>query len=156
MTELALRDAVIDVRTGEVLTLADAPLADLARWLEAIREQEAVVREQKLAVAAEFHRRMDANVAWTLEADGYKIKGEPPTRVTYNAERLHNELALLVAEGVIPQRAMDDAVVRTAHYTARAAGINNLKKIGGQAGDVVAACADPIDPARRRITLSRA
>lgn len=159
-SELAVReqaiDAVLDRSTGQVLTLREAPLNDLARWLENIREAEAAVREQKAAVSAEIHRRMDEQVTWTLRTEeGYKLSGQSPNPVTYDGAKLYTELEQLVAEDLIPRAAMDVAVEREYAYRVRVGGVAKLKKLGGAAAAAVDRCKVHLDPARRKVSISR-
>lgn len=160
MTEPALIDEptvaqIMDRRTGEIIDLAHATVEELGTWLDGLREAEQIQRSEKSAVHREIHRRMDADVTWTLRSATWKLTGQSPTLVTYDAEKLHQALAELVEEDLIPQAALEAAVEVKPTYSARVSGINKLQKLGGTVADVIERCAQPKDPARRRVTLSR-
>ncbi len=148
-------EAVINPQTGEVLTLTDASLRDLAAFIEHARSLKVALTEQIAAVGLEITDRLDRQAKWTVQAEEYEIRGESPTRVTYSASKLYEQLQQLVAEDLISEAAAHAACERTYAYAAKPAGVNNLRKLGGAVASTLDACAVPVDPLTRRVSVKR-
>lgn len=145
--------AVIDPTTGEVITL-DGPTDQLALFIQNVRDVEQAFRESKRAVAAELHRRMDAEATWTVRAGDWEISGESPSRVEYDPTELHDRLTELLESDLITPRAMEDAIERVVTFKPKVRGINQLLKLGGVVREYVEKCQRPVER-ERRITIKR-
>lgn len=157
MTDLVRREdlaPVVNPVTGEIVPM-DAPTDQLAEFLSDVREFERAMRDQKQHVSQELHRRMDADAIWTVHLGDWTVSGESPARVEYDAELLHRKLTEFVEAHVIPQRALEDAVITETKYRARVSGINRLAKLGGDLAKAIESCQIPLTR-ERRITVKRA
>lgn len=143
---------LVNPSTGEVVPL-DGPTEDLAAWLEAIREWEAVARFAKRLVAEELHERMDRDLTLTVHAGGFTVKGQGATETVYDGEGLYRDLTELVLSGQITEGALEEAVERTVTYRVKAQGVRKLKSAGH--GDLVDRHAETRPREQRRISLSR-
>lgn len=149
------RDLVIPA-TGELISL-DAPTDILAHVLEHIREIESDLRDAKRTLSAELHARMDVEAQWTVQAGKFKLTGQSPeSGVSYDPYKLTEALAPFLASGAVTPQALNAAVERITTYKVRIAGVNALKRLGGEVRKAIEAVAEHRDPSDRRVSVSRA
>ena len=123
---------VVSPRTGEVLSLS-SPLEDLGGLLLDIREHEFLLREMKNVVQQEIVKRMDFEAKGTLHAGGLKFQAPSAAPVeAWDAAELRAALLPFVDHGVISITAVDAAVEQVITWKAKKAGINALRKQGGE------------------------
>lgn len=140
--------AVLNPMTGEVVPL-DAPTDTLGEYLDAIREFEGSLREQKATVSRELLRRMDTEARWSVVAGPWKLTGRSPEpELVYDVDRLRAVLEQLVADDLISQRAMNEACERVVEFKARKAGIAKLLKLGGAVREQIEQCREEQEPQR--------
>jgi hypothetical protein len=135
-TGLVRRDGtVVDVATGEIYAVADAPTEVLIRVLGyvqlAIDSNLNELYEMKRSLGGEVMQRMDRAGEWTLRAPGVKLVVPSPTQgtVEWDADLLDEILDELVAEGVIDQSAKLRAVKQTIVLQVNKRGVTALQKI---------------------------
>ena len=130
---------IVHPLTGEAFALPDLTDALLARLLEDVKEYEWRLRNVKRAVSDEALRRMDRTASWTLHAgEGFTLKGASPAPVEqFDVVALRTDLAQLVADGLISDEAMNNAVEEIVDYKARKRGIDALRKLGGIVAETV-------------------
>jgi hypothetical protein len=146
---------VFDPGTGEEIIIADAPTETLAELRELIRSAEEDQRMAKQALDAELLARMDRAAKWTMNEGGYKLTAPSPTPVeTFDAHALRADLEAASEQGLIDQGAVDAAVEVVVDYKPRLAGINALRKLGGDLADIVARHAS-LAERTRRVTVKR-
>lgn len=135
-------------QTGEALDLS-APTGDLAAWVDQIRQIESQAKEAREEIGRELLRRMDAKASWTLREAGFKITGQSPQpKLEWNVDALRATLADLRDQG-LDEDAIDAALEVVVSYRPRAAGLNALKKLGGEVAERVESCATEVEPQRR-------
>lgn len=148
-------DQVVDITTGELIDLREAPASRLAEVVQALKDQEAQFRHTKAVISREMHRRMDANAEWTIEEDGWKISGKSrETLIDYDPERLKIALEILHGEGKITEEAAKRALRKKVEFVPQKAGVKKLVKLGAEVADVIADAAVPVDPDSRRVSIS--
>lgn len=153
-TEIAATTQVVNPATGEALTLA-SPTEDLARCLADIRDFEAQVRDVKRSLTGELLARLDKDASWTLHLPGMKLRGDSPEpQEDWDGAGLRDALLLLVDNGDLAIEAVDAAVETTVTYKPRKAGINKLRKLGGQVAETVEAFRQ-VRERDRRVSVSR-
>ena len=154
-TDLQQSQQIVNPRTGEALTL-DSDTSDLAQYLDDIREFRNVLMEADRYVSRELIRRLDADAKWTKHVPGFKVSGPSPApKEEWDGVDLYTELSLLVDRGVISIEAMNAAVETETVYKPKKAGINALRKLGGEARAVVDRLASSSEPDRNRVTVTR-
>jgi hypothetical protein len=100
--------------------------------------------------------KLDRKATLTDRIDGYEIKGMGATTTEYDAQPLADDLADLVAEGVIDQEAMEAAVAVEVVYKAKANGVKALLRTGNpRLREVVERHSREIPNEQRRITVKR-
>lgn len=160
MPDLVVREeaeqsvSLIHPQTGEILDLAAAENAQIASWIESVKEWEVNARGAKQLASEEIHRRMDRAACWTLRDGDYEIKGQSPDRTEYLIDSLQVALRNLIAEGLITEEAAQAAVKREVTYKPAKRGINALLKIGGEVAEAIRACEVP-DERPRRVSIGR-
>lgn len=138
MSDLVTTVPLLHPLTGEVLDLETAPLADVARFLDEIRQIEGQLRDLKKLVSDHVLAGMDRSASWTLRAGPYQLRSSSPARkAEYDAAGLHAALLALVDEGALDRSAVESAVTETVEYKASARGINALNKLGGIIADTI-------------------
>lgn len=134
-----LDSVVLNPVTGEVINLANAPLADVARLLDEVRQLETHLRDLKRTVSEHVLAGMDRQASWTLRGGGYELRSSSPVpAVTYDAAALHAALLELVDQGALDRSAVAAAVQEIVDYKPIARGINALTKLGGIVADTIA------------------
>lgn len=157
MTDVTVHEESVTLmhpQTGEILELATAENAQIAQWIDSVREWESNARQAKQIAAAELHKRMDQAACWTLRDGEYEIRGESPERIDYDSEALLERLTELVESEAIAPEAADAALKREVSYKPAKRGINALLKLGGKVADAIKACEQPVERPRR-ITVKR-
>lgn len=155
LRENADRVRLFDPATGEELDLPTVTTDQLAEMRAYIRDLEEDLRLAKQALDAEVIDRMDKAAHWTWNGKGYRLSAPSPAPVTkYDAPELYERLSVLAAKGVISWEALGEAVARVWDYKPRVAGINRLRKLGGEVAEAIDACATEVDRPRR-VTLGR-
>lgn len=156
LRENADRVRLFSPATGEELDLPTAPTDQLAEMRAYIRDLEEDLKLAKQALDAEVIDRMDREARWSWNGKGYRLSAPSPAPVTtYDAEELYERLSVLAAKGVISWEALGEAVARVWDYKPRVAGINRLRKLGGEVAEAIDACATEVERVRR-VTLGRA
>lgn len=149
-----MSDDLIVPATGETLDLATAPPEKLASLYDELGDLTGRIREARSAIAIEVNRRMDLNASWTLHTADWKLSGQSPSRVEYDAERLWLELDVLVEDGTITPDARDHAVKIVTRFSVQAGGVRNLYKLGDPVAAAIDRCTTPAGGARR-LTVTR-
>lgn len=134
--------------TGEAIELA-AETDTLAQWVDQLRELERQAKEARDMIGLELLRRMDAKASWTLRAGDFKITAPSPAPKTeWDVDQLRATLADLRDQG-LDEDAIDAALEVVVTYKPRTAGLNALRKLGGEVAERIAACGTEVEPARR-------
>lgn len=135
--------------TGEALDL-NASTGDLARWADNLRELERQAKEVRDAISEELLHRMDRAAKWTLREDGFEIKGASPApTIEWDVDQLRGALRELLNDGLIDEDAHDAALQVVVQYKPRTAGLNALRKLGGDIAERIAACGTDVEKPRR-------
>lgn len=138
--------------TGELIDL-DGGTDYLAAYLSEIRELEGQLRELKRALSEEVLVRMDAEATWTVHAGKYKLTGRSPDpELVYDGEALFNGLHSIARDIGLSPDAINGAVHEERVYKVSKAGVNRLRKLGGQVVKVIDRCASE-KPAERRVSV---
>ena len=128
---------LVSPATGEVLDL-DAPTGDLGRLLSDIRDAEFQLREMKRAASREILARMDKQAAWTLRTEGVTLTGQSPKPAEeWDGPELREALLAFVDRGLLSIEAVDNAVNTVVTYKPRKAGIQALRKLGGEVEEAI-------------------
>lgn len=154
--DVAMQQEIADVRTGEIVTLAEAGEDWLAEYLQWMRDLEGQVRDAKRVLSREVHRRMDLDASYTRDAGAYRLKGQGPPPPDYDPERLREALDLLVEDGKISEAARDAACKLERKPKAIKKGINALLKQGGDIAELIAEAEVPKDPDKRTVKVEEA
>jgi hypothetical protein len=145
---------VIHPATGEI-TVLNAPVAELARWLAEARELDRQMKIEKQRITDELLARMDSEASYTLRSGGLEIKGDGPVPPTeYDAQALYTSLQEYVEAGVITKDALERAVVpQPVTYKARTQGLKALEKLNGGIVQAIQRHARPTEDYRRRVNV---
>lgn len=128
-----IRTPITHPLTGQVLDLDNASNEDLGSMLAEIDEQKLLLQELRNLIGGEVLSRQDRQGQWTTRAGDYKLTGASAQPVEeFDGMELRNALLGLADAGVISQEAVDRAVETVVTYKPRKAGINALRKLGGQ------------------------
>jgi hypothetical protein len=142
--------------TGEALDLA-ADDETLIEAVDRIRDLERQLKEARDIVAHELIVRMDSRAKWTITAGHWKATAPSPApKVEWDTERLRETLAGLVIDGTIATEAAESALERVVTLKPRVAGINALRKLGGDIQERIDACSTPAPAGERRLTVKAA
>lgn len=157
-TDLEHAQQIVNPKTGEALTL-DSDTADLARYLDDIRELTSVLREADRFVSREIIRRMDAGaVGWTLHVPGFKVSAPSPQRKEeWDGADLYAALMQLVDQRLLTVEAVNAVVEQNIEFKVKKAGINTLRKLGDDhpAVEVIDRLAVFSEPDRNRVKVDR-
>lgn len=146
---------VPDPITGEALTNT-SPTEDLARFLTSVREQKSMMNEAQNLVQREIVRRMDFHRKWTLHTSAGKLTApSPKPSEEWDAAELRERLLEFVDRGDISIEALDAAVETVVDYKIHKAGIEALRKGGGDVADAINALARAVEK-DRRVSVGRA
>lgn len=150
MTDLVpARPEGITLFTGEFLSI-NSPDSALGRCLAEIREFEALLREQKKILTEELLSRCDRRASWTVYEDGVKISGSSPAPVeTWDGAELYSALWAFVDAGVLSEEAVNAAVGIETIYKPKKAGIQALRKLGGDVAGTIDGLAQEVEKDRR-------
>lgn len=126
---------VLSPLTGQIVALGD-PTDQLASVVEQLQELERLAQEARAEASIELTRRLDAAATWTTRVAGFEIRAQSPEAgtVTYDEDKLRDELAGLVAAGKIDQAAADQAleyVEPEPFWRVKPGGVKKLEKLGG-------------------------
>jgi hypothetical protein len=105
---------VVDRVTGEVLSVRDASIEQLAECMtnsQLVREE---VSDAERIVSDELLDRLDKSASWTLRVGPYELKALSPAAGTkiYSPDMLRTALAGLVDAGTISAEAASNALLR--------------------------------------------
>jgi len=155
MTAIERAQQFFNPLTGEALTLA-SDTADLARLVDDLRELKRVHDEHIKIVSREIVSRMDRAASWTYQAQGVKVTAPSPVPVEeFDGAALREALLDLADRDALTYVAVDAAVQAVVSYKPIKKGINALRKLGGEVGEVVNAHMRTVER-ERRITVTRA
>lgn len=147
-TDLATT-TVVHPFTGETLQLERAETNDLGWFLNEMREYEMRLKEAKRAVTDEALRRLDHQAKWTFRTPDFTLKAPSPApSEQFDELALRSDLWELVDQGVITEEAAGAAVETVVTYKTRIAGINALRKLGGQVAEVIDRHCTPVQKTR--------
>lgn len=106
---------VVDRTTGEILSVREASIEQLAEFLVNQQEFRAALTDAEETVAAETLERMDRAAQWTHRVGEYELKAPSPTAgtETYLPDVLRDVLARLVSTDKIDENAAGKALRRT-------------------------------------------
>lgn len=126
--------------SGEVLTL-DSPDEDLSRYLNDLREYKSVISEHKRMVDRELIRRMDKRAKYTFHfPGGLKISApSPKPEESWDGAELRAALMEFVDRDVLSIETVTDAVEQSIEYTVKKRGVNSLRALGGEIGELIEA-----------------
>lgn len=148
-------ELIVHPGTGEQLDLT-ADDVYLVRWFDEIKELEARLKEVRAEVGRELTSRMDRAAKWTLRAGGLEARvPSPAPSVEWNVDALRATLADLLSDGMISEDASDAALEVVVTYKPRVAGLNALKKLGGEVQERVEACGVEVEKPRN-VSVKRA
>lgn len=156
-----LRESADEVRlfdpaSGAEISLPDAPTRTLAELRDLIRTAEEDQRLAKQAIDAELLARMDRSAKWTLREEGYLLSAPSPSPTeAFDGHALRAGLEDAADRGLISTDAVDAAVEMIVDYKPRVAGINALRKLGGEIADIIGRHATTSERSRR-VTVKRA
>lgn len=140
MTEIAQRELAVNLVTGVAIDVADASTEDLGRFLDESRDFKRRMQEQENIATREVLRRQDREAKWTTPAGSYVLKGSSPAAAhveEFDELALRTDLLDLVDAGELSIEAVDAAVEIVITYRARKAGINALRRLGGEVAAIV-------------------
>lgn len=148
-------ELIVHPGTGEVITL-DAPDETLANVLDALTDYEFQLAEVRSTIGREMVYRMDRAAKWTLHAGPYKLTSSSPSPTEdWDGAALHSALSVLVDDGKLSIEALDAAVETVISYKPRKAGINALRKLGGEVRIAVDALKRETPKGERRVRVER-
>lgn len=153
MTELM----VVDPVQGEALDLAAATPDRLGQLLLDVREHENRLRELKMAVSDELHRRWDRSRQWSeTTPSGLKLSGKSDAPVvTWDVHGLLEELDQMVIDGLLDRKAVQRAVDVKTEWVVSVVGVNALLKSPALA-ERIAQYRTELPASNRRVSVTHA
>jgi hypothetical protein len=105
---------VVDRVTGEVLSVRDASIEQLAEFTTHCQQVKQEIGDAERVVSDELLDRLDKSASWTQRAGLYELKAPSPTAgtETYPPDMLRDVLARLVDAGTISEEAAKNALQR--------------------------------------------
>ena len=128
--------------TGEALALTQLTDRQLAEVLDEVREFEAArLRTFKRQVQDEALWRMDAAASWTIHTEGgFKLTGDSPARTDIDVDELRAALEDIDVPSSLIEKAIKPKPIE---YVVSRAGLNALRKLGGEVATAIAECERP-------------
>lgn len=147
---------LFDPATGDELDLSLCSDATLANLRDMIRDAEEEQRIAKHQIDGEVLARMDREGVYTIRVEGFEITAPSPAqRSEFDGAALHAALMAFVDTGELTVGAVDRAVEQVLTFKPKKAGIEALRKLGGEIADTIATHEAKTDPVRR-VTVKRA
>lgn len=137
--------------SGEIVTMQEASDEALGRWFSAYKQAQDLLRVAKRELDAELVRRADYNATAHLDIRGIgrvTVTG-PKDEEVWDVEKLRETLRTLVADGNISDSAAYSALERVVTWKPKVAGLNALRKLGGEIEARIEVCCDRQPPVRR-------
>lgn len=142
------RPMLLNPATKEVFDLT-APTETLAEWMDATKQLQDDIKEQRAVVTQELLSRMDRACNWTQAAGELKVSAPSPAPTEeWDGAELRTALLELADRGVLDVAAVDAAVETVVTYKPRKAGINQLRRAGGEVAEVVDSLARTVEKPR--------
>lgn len=154
-TSLAVVEKAMHPLTGEVYEIATCDDANLAELLDAFKEARSKMTEVEGAIKQEALRRMDKAARWTIGGGGYKVTGESPNLVEYDADALLLVLRQLLADELIAREAAAAALGQETKLKVKANGVKALLKLGGAVAEAIKSTERP-KSGNRSVSVKRA
>lgn len=146
---------VFNPSTGEIIDL-NSEDQTLVQFLDDLAQFEKELDSTRRTVNRELVARLDRSAKWTRHVGPYTLSAASPSPTEdWDGAALHEALAPFVDRGELSVEALDAAVETVVSYKPKKAGINALRKLGGDVKTTVDGLKREKEKGDRRVRIER-